>query len=449
MKFILTLILSLFVHSSVCANDIKDLYIVDIDGIGESKLSVIKSDQQFEWWVEMGDKMVLAADPDVAIQETNFSIVSKMKNVDVTHLAFQTLGHCDHSGLDEVFHENLDALYTNNSSQLIDVSQFENKKQVYAHDSVTEFEKNTVLSYQYTNRTHQNQLNRNQQTQDLVNQVNADRWMSQVDYLSSLDRMLEADLIIAGEWLEDKFNQLGLQTSRVSLNNNYRGFNILGFKQGTSRADDWFVVGAHLDSRNQTWNDSQPSPGAEDNASGCSGVLEVANVLSQYETEASIYFMCFIEEESGLLGSKDVVTYLTNNGDIDKVKTMLNMDMISYRFPGRNVAIAGTNTTLYQNLAETVAANGELYSDIDWQISTNMCCTDFLSFSTPSVGIPAVTSNQPDISSYFGYHTVNDLPENLDKELGAGIVKANLATLIDFVGVDFDSGDTIFSHGFE
>lgn len=207
------------------------------------------------------------------------------------------------------------------------------------------------------------------------------------------------------------------------------------------------MVGAHLDSRNRTWNNTLPSPGAEDNASGCSGVLEVANVISQYNTEASIIFMCFIEEESGLLGSKDVVTYLTDDGDIDKVKTMLNMDMISYRLDDRNVAIAGTNTSLYQSLAERVAANGNLYSDIDWQINLGMCCTDFLSFS--NAGVPAVTSNQPDISTYFGYHTVNDVSENLDSILGSGIVKANLATLIDLVGVDFDSNDVIFESGFE
>lgn len=115
--------------------------------------------------------------------------------------------------------------------------------------------------------------------------------------------MLEADLTLAGTWLENKFSNLGLTTSQLSLHSSYRGNNILGFKQGTTRADDWYVVGAHLDSRNATWNDNLPSPGAEDNASGCSGVLEMAHVISPYDTEASILFMCFIEEESGLLGS--------------------------------------------------------------------------------------------------------------------------------------------------
>ncbi len=438
----------LLLSGTAYSSDIRDLTIINIDNIGPNKILEIKNNSTVDWWVEMGDKMIVAVGNDQMDKlSKSVTVLNTLKDVDVDNLAFQTLGHCDHSGLDEHLHSQLDVVFANNSSQLIDLKNFVNKNQVYGHDSIGPFSKNKVLSYQYANRQNQELLRGNSDVQLLIDKVDADRWFSQVEYLSSLDRMLAADLVIAGDWLETKFEDLGFVTSRVSLHANYRGSNVLGFKQGTTRPDDWYVVGAHLDSRNQTWNNALPSPGAEDNASGCSGVLEVANVISQYQTDASILFMCFIEEESGLLGSKDVVTQLSNDGDISKVKTMLNMDMISYRLDDRNVAIAGTNTSSYQTLAETVAANGALYSDIDWQISLNMCCTDFLSFS--NAGIPAVTSNQPDIGTYFGYHTVNDLSENLDPVLGSGIVKANLATLINMVGVDFNSIDLIFMNSFD
>ena len=448
MKSRILLFTLIILSHQVYSAEIRDLSIININGIGANKVLKIKESAHVDWWIEMGDKMLIANNhSDLDYLPQSVTLVKTLKNINIENLAYQTLGHCDHSGLDEILHSQLDVVYMNNSSQIIDISNFENKKQVFGHDSIEKFEKNRVLSYQLKNKTDTNSFSADINTQNLVDSVSADRWFSQVEYLSSLDRMEEADLVIAGEWLESKFNDLGLVTSRVSLHNNYRGFNVLGFKQGTTRPDDWYVVGAHMDSRNRFWDDLQPSPGAEDNASGCSGVLEVANVISHYDTEASIVFLCFIEEESGLLGSKDVVTYLTNEGDIDKVKTMLNMDMISYRLGDRNVAIAGTNTSNYQSLAETVAANGNLYSEIDWQINLGMCCTDFLSFS--NANIPAVTSNQPDISTYFGYHRTTDLAENLDPVLGSGIVKANLATLIDLVGVDFDSLDLIFSHGFE
>jgi hypothetical protein len=123
------------------------------------------------------------------------------------------------------------------------------------------------------------------------------------------------------------------------------------------------------------------------------------------------------------------------------------MDMIGYRSPGNNTAVAGTNSQQYQSLAQQVALNGQLYTDLDWQVSLNMCCTDFVSFS--QAGVPAVTSNEPDVWNYFAYHTVNDRAENIDPSMGAGIVRANLATLIDLVGVDFNSGDLIFAESFE
>ena len=425
-----------------------DLKVLNIDGIGPDQLSTIKQSSEVNWWVEMGDKMIVATNHSSnKIWPVGVVVESTLTDVNTEHLAFHVLGHCDHSETDEILHHKLNVVYSSLTTRIINTTDITDKSQLLKHDSILPFEQNKVLTYQLKNRKFDNLQQKNNQIQILVDQVDQQRWYAQVEFLAGLDRYEEADLNTAGEWLEGKFSKLGLVTSRVTLNSFYRGFNVLGFKQGTSRADDWYVVGAHLDSRNRTRDESLPSPGAEDNASGCSGVLEIANIISAYETEASIVFMCFIEEEQGLLGSKDVVTHFTNEGDIDKVKTMLNMDMISYRNGDRNTAIAGTNTNQYQSLVNTIAANGNQYTDIDWQVNLNMCCTDFVSFV--NAGIPAATSNQPDISSYFGYHSTQDLAVNLDPTLGAGIVKANLVTLIDLVGVDFSTGDVIFANGFE
>ena len=450
MKFIVSL-LALFFLITADAEP-ADLTVLNIDGIGPNLLTKVKNMDGVDWWIEMGEKLIVASS-ESRIKDLPVGVVieSKISNINTDDLAFHVLGHCDHSEMDGILHDNLNVVYSSLTTRIINLGGITDKSQLLRHDSILSFQKNKVLTYQLKNRDFNPKLNgqqqKNSQIQALVDQVDQDRWYSQVEFLAGLDRFEDAELEIAGEWLDDKFSALGLTTSRVSLNSFYRGFNVLGFKQGTTRADDWYVVGAHMDSRNRTRDESLPSPGAEDNASGCSGVLEIANVIAQYETEASIVFMCFIEEEQGLLGSKDVVTHFTNEGDINKVQTMINMDMISYRNGDRNTAIAGTNRIEYQELANTVAANGNQYTDIDWQVNLNMCCTDFVSFVNAE--IPAVTSNQPDISSYFGYHRVNDLAVNLDPVLGSGIVKANLVTLIDLVGVDFNTADIIFINGFE
>jgi hypothetical protein len=446
MKYMYFLFATCFLQ--IAGAEQSDLKVLNIDGIGPDQLSTIKQSSEVNWWVEMGDKMIVATNHSSnKIWPVGVVVESTLTDVNTEHLAFHVLGHCDHSETDEILHHKLNVVYSSLTTRIINTTDITDKSQLLKHDSILPFEQNKVLTYQLKNRKFDNLQQKNNQIQILVDQVDQQRWYAQVEFLAGLDRYEEADLNTAGEWLEGKFSKLGLVTSRVTLNSFYRGFNVLGFKQGTSRADDWYVVGAHLDSRNRTRDESLPSPGAEDNASGCSGVLEIANIISAYETEASIVFMCFIEEEQGLLGSKDVVTHFTNEGDIDKVKTMLNMDMISYRNGDRNTAIAGTNTNQYQSLVNTIAANGNQYTDIDWQVNLNMCCTDFVSFV--NAGIPAATSNQPDISSYFGYHSTQDLAVNLDPTLGAGIVKANLVTLIDLVGVDFSTGDVIFANGFE
>lgn len=426
----------------------EDLSVLNIDGIGANKLDQLKNMNGIDWWLEMGDKLLVAPSEDVLSSlPVGVTHEHTIKNVKISDLAVHILGHCDHSETDEILHDNLNVVIDGSAVRIVDVGHLADKTQLMRHDSILPFETNKVLSYQIENRDF-NTKQSNSDTQLLVDQVDKDRWYSQVEYLAGFDRMLEADLITTGDWLESKFTALGLATSRVTLNSHYRGTNVLGFKQGTTRPDEWYVVGAHMDSRNSSWNDALPSPGAEDNASGCSGVLEIANVISQYPTEASIFFMCFIEEESGLRGSQDVVTHFSNNGDLDKVQTMLNLDMISYRGPDRNDAIVGTRNNWHPDLANTVATNGALYTDIeDWQVNLYMCCTDFVSFANANV--PAVTTNQPDISSYAGYHSTQDLAVNLDPELASGIIKANLVTLIDLVGVDVTANDLIFVDGFE
>ena len=449
MKYVLKLLpaLLILIASNSWANSKTDLTLINIDGIGFELLNEIKGNQQVVWWVEMGDKMVVATNPKSKSKlPAHITIIASQKNISITDLAFQVLGHYSYEG--EKIHGKLDVIFASTGFQLVNIENVADKTQLFSHGLLLKFSKNKVLSYQYKNRKNSKALKANEQMQSLVDRVDKERWFSQVEYLASLDRMEHNDLVIAGEWLENKFSDLGLVISRVALNGR-RGFNILGFKQGTTKPDEWYVVGAHIDSRNQKWDDTQPSPGAEDNASGCSGVLEMANVISNYDTQSSIMFICFTAEEYGLWGSADVITQINEDGNLGKIKGMLNLDMISYRMGSRNIAIAGTDTNTFESITTKVAGYGDIYSGIDWQVSYNMCCTDFLSFS--SVGIPAVTSNQPDILNYFGYHQSNDLPENLDPLLGAGIVKANLATLADLAGIDFASNepDYIFVNSFE
>lgn len=112
-----------------------------------------------------------------------------------------------------------------------------------------------------------------------------------------------------------------------------KGSNVIGYLDNGSKYT--LVIGAHFD---HLGKDSHPSSidihkdrihyGADDNASGTAGVLELARY---YTTNGIIepcnfLFMCYSGEEDGLIGSK----FFTNNPTypLANIRCMINMDMI-------------------------------------------------------------------------------------------------------------------------
>ena len=96
--------------------------------------------------------------------------------------------------------------------------------------------------------------------------------------------------------------------------------------------DEWVIVGGHHDhlggyegSGDTVFN------GADDNASGTAGVLELARSFAQRaeRPRRSLVFMTFAAEEQGLLGSRAIVEQELL--PLERVVYMLNLDMI-----GRN-----------------------------------------------------------------------------------------------------------------
>ncbi|MGH9541052.1 MAG: M20/M25/M40 family metallo-hydrolase [Terriglobales bacterium] len=96
-----------------------------------------------------------------------------------------------------------------------------------------------------------------------------------------------------------------------------------------------FVVGGHYDSRATNILDGRiDAPGANDDGSGTSVVLECARVLSRYRFPASIEFIAFEGEEQGLDGSKHAAEEAQKAGQ--RIVAMLNNDIVGGdNTPGR------------------------------------------------------------------------------------------------------------------
>jgi len=74
-----------------------------------------------------------------------------------------------------------------------------------------------------------------------------------------------------------------------------------------------YVVSGHLDSRvTDVLNGTSDAPGADDDASGVAGVLELARVMSKHDFDATIVFAVFSGEEQGTFGSINYATRLKN-----------------------------------------------------------------------------------------------------------------------------------------
>jgi Zn-dependent M28 family amino/carboxypeptidase len=88
-----------------------------------------------------------------------------------------------------------------------------------------------------------------------------------------------------------------------------------------------YVMSSHYDSRNTDNNDGiHDAPGADDNGSAVSAVIEAARALAPHQLHATIIFAAFDGEEQGLYGS-DHYAKLLKTGDVN-VQGDLNNDII-------------------------------------------------------------------------------------------------------------------------
>jgi hypothetical protein len=135
---------------------------------------------------------------------------------------------------------------------------------------------------------------------------------------------------------------INIETTRATVNN------VLAYLPGKS--DEYVIIGAHYDHLGYGNYDSlapsqigQIHPGADDNASGTAGVLELASAFAPMKgkLQRGILFASFAGEELGLLGSAHWVQQPTL--PLEKAVAMLNMDMIG-RIKDDKVYIGGIGT---------------------------------------------------------------------------------------------------------
>lgn len=150
--------------------------------------------------------------------------------------------------------------------------------------------------------------------------------------------------------LHQQLQRLQLPVKRHEFTfNNVACANVLARQSGHRNDSSIWIVDAHFDGVATT-------PGADDNASGVAGMLEIARILSQYEFEESLHYIGFDVEELGLVGSNRYVFTAIDPGD--SIRGVFNFEMIGFFNPAPNTQQlpAGFNQ-LFPALYATIQAD--------------------------------------------------------------------------------------------
>ncbi len=205
-------------------------------------------------------------------------------------------------------------------------------------------------------------------------------------------------------WLQGQFAALGLNVSTWDYDNGADV--VIGELPGLKDPSKIVVIGGHYDSINYATT-TGTAPGADDDASGVSSVLEIARILAQQEFDSTIRFCAWSGEEFGLLGSEAYAAHL--DAINDDVIGMLQLDMVAYLAPGdvRSVDFVTNDTTASLNAFAMDVYRAYVPSIVVNSGVLSAGTSDHRSFFQH--GYPACFPFE-DLSQYSPYiHTINDV----------------------------------------
>lgn len=201
--------------------------------------------------------------------------------------------------------------------------------------------------------------------------------------------------------------------------------NVVALLEGTTDPDSYIIVGAHYDHLGRgkfgslySRNDTTIHNGADDNASGTAGLLELAHYYSEHPTEKSILFIAFSGEEMGLLGSQHFIEEPTI--PLEQSLAMINMDMIG-RLDNNELLIFGTGSSKkWKDLV--IEANSDSLS-IE-MIPDGTGASDHTSFYNKGIPVLHYFTN-----THADYHRPSDDAEYINAE-GQDLVLEHIRRLI-------------------
>lgn len=194
--------------------------------------------------------------------------------------------------------------------------------------------------------------------------------------------------------------------------------NVIGRLRGSENPELIYTISSHFDS-------VLPSPGADDNTSGTTALLEVARVLAASGPRAATIEFAFLTgEEAGLLGAREYVRLAVQNGK--QIAGFLNNDMIGWN---RNHRL--DNTIRYSNpgIMRIQHAAAHFFSDLITYDALYYRGTDGAVFYEAYGDVVGGIGSYPVLGNP-NYHQRTDQVETINHRLVAEVARTTAASII-------------------
>jgi len=228
--------------------------------------------------------------------------------------------------------------------------------------------------------------------------------------------------------LQDSFpsdaNQIELKVQN-SFEEKHNTQNIIGIIPGTANPDSFIVFTAHYDHLGQMGK-AALFPGANDNASGVSMVLNLAKhyAVKEKSTGKTLVFILFAGEEAGLMGSNYFVEHPLI--PLDKIRFLINLDLLGTGDDGMMVVNGEVHEHEFEML-KSINETQHLLKEIGKRGKSKN--SDHYYFSEK--GVPAFFFYTTGGSK--AYHDIYDTPDKLSLTGYSGVFKL-ITSFVDEIG---------------
>lgn len=241
----------------------------------------------------------------------------------------------------------------------------------------------------------------------------------------------------AAKYIEQQFIKIGLRPfNNSSFRQNFKHinkigeleetldlFNIIGFIEGTTLKEEFVIISAHYDHLGQkTEGDGDLIyNGANDNATGVTAMIMLAEHFKSKKNSRSILFIAFTAEEMGLIGSN----YFGKTISSESIIAGINIEMIGKESPfGPKTAwLTGFDRSSFGKIIQKNLSNSEfkLYPD-PYKSFRLFFRSDNASLAR--LGVPAHTFSTSPMDKDLDYHQVTDQASTLNITTISQTIKA-------------------------